>query len=143
MLLTEAALISLALACAPGLDPTTIVGIARHESGLDPMRISPPNPNRSRDYGLMQINDRNFGWLGLTEQTALDPCQSIAAAARLLTSYSRYNTGSPTAGLHNGYVEGVLAETDRIKRLAKTVAAQPGRAGGLTLNGQISTFSSR
>jgi len=140
MPLTEAAVISLAIACAPGLDPTMIVGISKHESGLDPMRISPPNPNGSRDYGLMQINDRNFRWLGLTEQTALDPCQSIAAAARLLTSFSRYSTGSPTSGLRNGYVEAVLAQTDRIKR---QTAAEAGRAGGQTLSAQLSTFSSR
>jgi type IV secretion system protein VirB1 len=143
MPLTEAAIISLAIACAPGLDPTIIVGIARHESGLDPMRISPPNPNGSRDYGLMQINDRNFRWLGLTEQTALDPCQSIAAAAHLLTSYSRYNTGSPTVGLRNGYVEAVLAQTDRVKRLTGASVAEAGRAGGQSLSAQISTFSSR
>jgi type IV secretion system protein VirB1 len=143
MPLTEAAVISLAIACAPGLDPSTIAGLARQESGLDPLRISRPNPNGSRDYGLMQINDRNFRWLGLTEQSALDPCQSIAAAARLLASYSRYNTGSPTAGLRNGYVEAVLAQTDRIKRLAGTASGEPGRAGGPTLSGQISTFSGR
>ena len=143
MPLTEAAVISLAIACAPGLDPTMIVGISKHESGLDPMRISPPNPNGSRDYGLMQINDRNFRWLGLTEQTALDPCQSIAAAARLLMSFSRYNTGSPTSGLRNGYVEAVLAQTDRIKRQTAAPVAEAGRAGGQTLSTQLSTFSSR
>jgi type IV secretion system protein VirB1 len=143
MPLTEAAIISLAIACAPGLDPTMMVGIAKHESDLDPTRISPPNPNGSRDYGLMQINDRNFRWLGLTEQTALDPCQSIAAAAHLLTSYSRYNTGSPTVGLRNGYVEAVIAQTDRIKRLTTASVAEAGRAGGQSLSAQISTFSSR
>jgi type IV secretion system protein VirB1 len=143
MPLTEAAVISLAIACAPGLDPTMIAGIARHESGLDPIRISRPNPNGSRDHGLMQINDRNFRWLGLTEETALDPCHSIAAGAHLLMSYSRYNTGSPTEGLRNGYVEAVLAQTDRAKSQIGAATDVAGRAGGHTLDGQISTFSSR
>jgi type IV secretion system protein VirB1 len=143
MLLTEAAVISLAIACAPGLDPTTIAGIAQHESGFDPLRISAPNANGSRDYGLMQINERNFRWLGLTGETALDPCQSIAAAAHLLTSFSRYNTGSPTTGLRNGYATALLAQTDRIKRLTAVSVTEASRAVGPTLGGQISTFSSR
>jgi type IV secretion system protein VirB1 len=139
MPLTEAAVISLAIVCAPGLDPVMIAGIARHESGLDPLRLSQPNPNGSRDYGLMHINERNFRWLGLTEQTALDPCQSIAAAAHLLTSYSRYNTGSPTAGLRNGYVEATV-QTDRIKRRTASDVEREGRAG---LSAQLSTSASR
>jgi hypothetical protein len=64
--------------------------------------------DRSLDIGLMQINERNFLWLGLNMQRALDPCQSLRAAAQLLQSYSRYNTGSPTAGFANGYVQRVV-----------------------------------
>ena len=106
--LTEAGVLALALSCAPGLDPAMITGIARHESGLNPSAVH-VNPNGSRDVGLMQINERNFGWLGLTPQSALDPCQSIRAAAQLLQSYSRYNTGAPDRGFANGYVAKVLA----------------------------------
>lgn len=49
----------------------------------------------------MQINSANFNWLGLHDP--FDPCQSIAAAGRLLASLSAYNTGSPTKGIANGY----------------------------------------
>jgi type IV secretion system protein VirB1 len=107
MLLTEAAVVSLAIACAPGLDSAMLTGIAHHESGFDPTLIH-TNADGSRDIGLMQINERNFLWLGLNMQRALDPCQSLRAAAQLLQSYSRYNTGSPTAGFANGYVQRVV-----------------------------------
>jgi type IV secretion system protein VirB1 len=108
MPLIEAAVVSLAIACAPGLDPAMLTGIAHHESSFDPTVVR-TNADGSRDFGLMQINERNFVWLGLNAKTALDPCQSIRAAAQLLQSYSRYNTGSPTAGFANGYVQRVVS----------------------------------
>jgi soluble lytic murein transglycosylase-like protein len=98
----------LASTCQSSIDPRILVGIARHESGLvtDVVHL---NRDGSRDYGLMQINERNFGLLGLTPGTALDPCRSIAAAARLLTLFSRYNTGSSSRGIENGYALAVAA----------------------------------
>ena len=57
----------------------------------------------------MQINQRNFGWLGLATGDAFEPCRSLAAGAAVLTAFSRYNTGSPRAGFDNGYVARVLA----------------------------------
>lgn len=83
MPLTEAAGISLAIACAPGFDVAMLTGLAHHESGFDPTLIH-TNVDGSRDVGLMQINERNFSWRGLNAQTALDPCQSMRAAAQLL-----------------------------------------------------------
>lgn len=106
--LTEAAFLALAMQCAPGIAPVTLLDIARVESGLNPTAQN-VNKDGSRDIGLMQVNERNFGWLGLTPQTALDPCQSLRAAGQLLQSYSRYNTGSPVNGFGNGYVQRVLA----------------------------------
>ena len=64
---------------------------------------------RSIDLGLMQINSRNLGWLGLSVEEAFDPCRNIAAGARVLTSFSGYNTGHPNRGFANGYVARVLA----------------------------------
>jgi type IV secretion system protein VirB1 len=79
----------------------------------------------SVDVGIMQINSKNFGALGLTLDAALDPCRSIAAAATLLVgnfaggdSYeaeqaalrvaiSKYNTGDAQRGFDNGYVRKV------------------------------------
>lgn len=81
---------------------------------------------RSVDVGLGQINNANFDWLGLDAQSAFDPCRNIAAAAEVLTkayvrlrtqapsnqaaldaALSTYNTGSPVAGVSNGYVGAV------------------------------------
>lgn len=108
--LDPATILALAVQCSPvKVDPNLILAIARVESGYDPTRISAPNANGTRDYGLMQVNTANFGWLGLTAETALDPCQSIRAGVRVLTSLSAYNTGKPTAGLDNGYVHKVVA----------------------------------
>jgi len=133
--LTEAGVLALALTCAPGLDPAMITGIARHESDLNPWAMH-INANGSRDVGLMQINERNFEWLGLTRQSALDPCQSIRAAAQLLRSYSRYHTGSPAAGFGNGYVQRVMAAVARVKQTTVTPPhPHP------TLGGQITSFS--
>lgn len=81
---------------------------------------------RSVDLGLGQINAANLEALHLTTATAFDPCRNIAAAAKLLTkayvrerphaasaqaalsaALSRYNTGTPDAGIANGYVAAV------------------------------------
>lgn len=94
--LSITAALSLALQCGGGLDPHMLIGIAQHESGLDPLAMH-VNADGSRDRGLMQVNERNDLWLGL--KNPFDPCQSIAAAARLLTSFSRYNSGSPVRSL--------------------------------------------
>jgi soluble lytic murein transglycosylase-like protein len=110
--LTIVAALGLAAACQHSVEPVMIVGIAQHESGLDPARVH-LNADGSGDFGLMQINSRNFAWLGLDERTALDPCRSIAAAAAVLTALSRYNSGSPTRSLP--YAEAVSA---RIKALS-------------------------
>jgi type IV secretion system protein VirB1 len=75
----------------------------------------------SVDVGLMQINSRNLPALGMSIAEAFDPCDSLAAGAAILRAaygggntpaeqqvamliaLSRYNTGSPFAGIMNGY----------------------------------------
>jgi type IV secretion system protein VirB1 len=127
-----AAFMQLAATCAPAIAPETLASIARIESGLDPLTIHVNGPDgggrhyasateaaadaraliaagRSIDVGMMQINNRNFGWLGTDIEGALDPCRGIAAGAHVLAAYSAYNTGSPTRGLTTGYVHAVLA----------------------------------
>ena len=137
----------LALRCAPDVAPATLASIANVESRFEPLAI---NDNSTRimaapatadiavqtatrliaaghsvDLGLMQINSGNLARLGLTPATAFDPCQSIAAAARILVgSYvggathddqqaalreaiSDYNTGNAVDGFGNGYVHKV------------------------------------
>ena len=111
-LLTAAAVLALAASCQHTFAPKTILAVAQGESAtltaeLDP-RVIHVNKDGTADYGLMQINSANFKWLGLTPQSALDPCRSIAAAETVLKTMSGYNTGSPTRGL--GYA---LAVTKR------------------------------
>jgi hypothetical protein len=65
------------------------------------------NKNGTRDFGLLGINESNFGLLHLTPATALDPCQSIRAAGDLIAILSRYNSGSPTRSI--GYGMQVMA----------------------------------
>jgi type IV secretion system protein VirB1 len=129
--LTGLAALTLAAACQSAVDPVTMVGIASHESRLEPFAIHDNTDRRSFapqtrpeaarlahsliaaghsvDIGLTQINASNFGWLGLTVETALDPCRDIAAGASVLTAYSRYNTGNPSTGVANGYALKVSA----------------------------------
>lgn len=102
MTLTLATVLSLAATCQSAVAPVTIAKIAHVESRFDPTLVH-TNADRSIDVGLMQINSKNFKWLGLTMRDALDPCKSIRAGAELLASFSRYNTGSPTRGIANGY----------------------------------------
>ena len=72
----------------------------------------------SVDLGLMQINSATAGRLSLPIPDAFDACRSISAGAAVLregyqralrTAFSLYNTGSPTAGIRNGYADRVEA----------------------------------
>lgn len=97
----------------------------------------------SVDIGLMQINFSNLTKLGLRVETALDPCYSLKASARILSAayaqrtsaadrqaalliaLSRYNTGRALVGLANGYVEHVLtAQSDTSKADPKSTASE-------------------
>jgi type IV secretion system protein VirB1 len=121
--LTVAAALALAAQCGGGLDPIMLVGIAQHESRLDPAAIH-VNANGSKDIGLLQINTSNFAWLGLTAETALDPCTSMRAGATVLTAFSAYNTGSPTRGIANGYAQATVASVSMIRAGGSPPTAQ-------------------
>jgi type IV secretion system protein VirB1 len=137
----------LALRCGPTVAPSTLMSIAKTESAFQALTINdnttgtsgvPANldvalqiasqllaAGHSVDLGIMQINSANFAKVGLTAASAFDPCQSIAAAAMILSdSYaggethaaqqaalrvalSRYNTGDGQRGFDNGYVHKV------------------------------------
>jgi type IV secretion system protein VirB1 len=83
--------------------------------------------DHSVSVGLMQIQSDNLIRLGVTLEQAYDPCNNIAlgayilrlhyhaAAARIgpgprawIAAISSYNTGSPVAGIQNGYVRRIL-----------------------------------
>jgi soluble lytic murein transglycosylase-like protein len=116
--LTPAAALALALQCVPPSVAPIMVGIAQHESGLDPVAIH-RNANGTLDVGLAQVNSANFGWLGLTLQTALDPCRNLAAGARVLLA--RYN-GNPLDSVKAAYAAGVTA---RIRALGDVPSTPP------------------
>ena len=151
MILPLAVITHLATACAPQIAPATLEAVAKTESGFEALAVHDNSTGRtyqpasteeavglasqliaaghSVDAGLLQINNHNFEWLGLTVETAFDPCRSIAAAATLLTAISRYNTGSPRAGFTNGYVDRVLdAQQKGVKEHPTPATASPNAA---------------
>jgi len=106
-MLDSQAVVDLAAQCAPGVAPSTLLAVARAESGLDPLaigvngaRVRRPNPATSAeavaaaktlaaaghdiDLGLAQINIRNLARLKLSLEGAFDPCRNLAAAAQIL-----------------------------------------------------------
>lgn len=119
MLLDTATFLSLAVACAPSVAPTTLLAVARAESGLDPFAIGVNGPPHAApgartaseavhraqdlvaagqdvDLGLTQINVRNLPRLGLTLAQAFDPCRNLAASARILNE--GYRRALPATG---------------------------------------------
>lgn len=68
-----------------GLDPNLLHALQLHENYQgDPNAVSPVNANGTRDHGLMQINDANFGLLGVDASSVLDPLTNVRAAASLV-----------------------------------------------------------
>ena len=167
MSLTLQAALALALQCAPTIDPYVIVAIGQHESGLDPLTIHDNTTGKSLhgegamiaaawlvaaghsvDLGLMQINSHNAGLLhGLPLRDAFSACRSVEAAARLLALFSKYNTGSSTKGIINGYAPRVVAIMDSIRGVTSASVipeAQHNRAIPRTsLASQLSSFSGK
>ncbi|WP_158923660.1 lytic transglycosylase domain-containing protein [Acidisphaera sp. S103] len=89
-ILTVPAAIALALSCnIPRPVVPVIVGIARHESGLNTAAIN-HDANGTIDAGLAQVNSSNWGWLGIHSlRQALDPCTNLRGGVRVLLA--RYN----------------------------------------------------
>lgn len=144
-------LLSLILTCAPAVHPATAMALIKQESagqvfaiGVNGGRLSTQPRTREQaavvarvliaqgysvDVGLAQINSANFARLGLTVDSALDPCSNLRAMQRVLlegyqlalkthgagqpalqAALSAYNTGNTQSGLHNGYVRAVYAQ---------------------------------
>ena len=137
--------LAIALRCAPAEDPAMLAGIARQESGLEPLTLHDNTSGQvlhgagvidaarrliaaghSVDLGAWQINSRNLSLLGLGIADAFEPCQSVAAAARLIELFSRYNTGSRSRGIANGYAAAVTARIHAVK--AANPAIRPATA---------------
>jgi SLT domain-containing protein len=112
MPLTVDAALALALSCGiPQSLAPVIVGIAQHESSLNPNAIN-HNPNGTEDVGLVQVNTVNFGWLGIHSVTeALDPCVNLTAGLRVL--FVRYN-GAPPPEVAKAYADAVWSRVKAI-----------------------------
>jgi hypothetical protein len=115
--LTVQAALAIALKCLPPAIAPIMVGIAQHESGLEPAAVH-HNANGTADVGIVQVNTANFAWTGLTWQTALRPCANLRAGAMVLLA--RYN-GNPPPMLKAAYAHDVL---NRLRHLADTAPVQ-------------------
>lgn len=143
-----ATFLALAMACAPQMHPQTAHAIVSVESSFNPHAIGVVGGGlvrqpRSRaealatigalhaagwnySVGLGQINVANFARLGLTPESALDPCSNLAAMQAVLgecydrasegagqqdalrRALSCYYSGSFTTGVRHGYVRRVV-----------------------------------
>ena len=127
--------------CAPSVASRTLQSIATVESATNPFAIGVVGGRLERqprsmaeamatvrlldglgyDYslGLLQINARNLGKLGLTAETAFDPCQNLRGASRIYNdclkragdsdraasdALSCYYSGNFKTGYRDGYV---------------------------------------
>jgi type IV secretion system protein VirB1 len=136
--------------CAPAVDPHILVGISQQESRLDTLALHvnrmPPGWQQPRprtateaariagqfvsagysiDLGLMQVNSHTLSMLSLTIPEAFDPCRSLSAAAKLLSLFAMYNTGSPSKGIANGYAPSVVARIHALKAAAEMETDPP------------------
>lgn len=94
--LTLAAALAVVQACAPNVAPGTMLPVLMGESGFHPDAVN-VNRNGTIDLGIAQINSTNWRRLGLTAETALDPCRSVAAAQRVLIENYHPANGTPEA----------------------------------------------
>ncbi len=117
------AVLALASQCVPPSLAQAMTGIALHESGLDPTRIH-FNRNGTFDAGLTQVNSTNFGWLGLTLQDALDPCQNLAAGVKVLLAKYNGSTGLLGAAYASG-AEAAIRAVEAAPSSAAPGAASP------------------
>ena len=113
MILTHAALLSLAAGClsSPAATPL-VVAIVEHESGGDTQAVN-HNKNGTDDVGLGQINTSNlpmlsalFGRPVTSELLKADPCLNLRAAEAILLV--RYN-GRPPVSVGVKYVQSVTS----------------------------------
>lgn len=96
----------------------------------------------SLDLGLMQLNSTTLARLGLGVAAAFEPCRNIAAGAQVLAAgfdprngedaqqalvraLSRYNTGTPSHGVANGYVARVRAAATLVPAIRLEGTARP------------------
>ena len=119
----------LAAQCGDGVPPDVLAGINRTESQYNTLAININRDGKGEtvrgietiaqakakvrqlidaginfDAGIMQLNVKNWDWMGINVDSVFDPCHSIRAAAMLLKSFGKYNAGGDgQRGIRNGY----------------------------------------
>ncbi|WP_457356031.1 lytic transglycosylase domain-containing protein [Roseateles sp. P5_D6] len=153
------AFLALAMTCAPGVHASTSQALVKVESDFNPWAIGVVGGQLERQprhqaealataralqasgwnfsVGLGQINVRNFSRLGLTLETAFNPCANLAAMQSVLTdcfdrssaakghqqaalrrALSCYYSGNFSTGFQHGYVHRVLTASREVPTLS-------------------------
>lgn len=154
--------IQLIALCAPAVAPVTMAAIVQQESAGNPLALHDNTTGRSYqpqsapqaaallrgliaqghsvDIGLAQINSANLPSLGLDPAAALDPCENLRAAQKILlgawqrsgslpSALSAYNTGTSAGSCGAAYAADVYARASVVVpaiangRMAKWAAA--------------------
>lgn len=118
-----------------GINPQLLRAIAVTESDENPLAVSPPNKDGSRDFSMMQINPFWYPKLahyGVRKEDLKDPCQSVHAAAWILAQeIERFGNSWRAVGAYNAgpgkgkdairsvYVQKVWKNFNRLDRLNK------------------------
>jgi len=162
------ALVALAQHCAPEIATEAMLPLIQVESGGEALSINVNHGPKVRagsvadatdlarayigrgysvDVGIAQVNSRNFRKLGLTVETAFEPCTNLRAASQILqegyarasvryggidaisATYSAYNTGSLSRGFTNGYVNKVWRAAGQTSPGDATASAEPSILG--------------
>lgn len=147
------AALAIALRCAPAEDPGMLVGIARQESGLEPLTLRDNTSGQvlrgagvieaarrliaaghSVDLGPWQINSRNLSLLGLGVADAFEPCKSGGSPAARAVQPVQHR-------------QSVARDRERLRRRGddrdpRGQARQPGHASSHASNRSIANFGS-
>jgi type IV secretion system protein VirB1 len=147
--------VAMAAVCAPLVHPNTAQAIVSVESGFNPHAVGvvagvlqrqPKSDSEALatvrylqtkgwnfSIGLAQINVRNLEHLGLTVESAFDPCQNLGAMQTLLSdcfdragdgkapqkelrrALSCYYSGNYVTGFREGYVARVVAAAHPVR----------------------------
>jgi len=154
MVMSTAAFVALVSTCAPQVDPGTAAALVAIESSFNPHAIGVVHGALDRQprhrsealatarmleaegwnysVGLAQINTRNFERLGLTVESAFEPCANLTAMQAVLTecfertaardgspqrslrqALSCYYSGNFVTGFQHGYVRKVVRSAVR------------------------------
>lgn len=91
------------------IDPNLLAAIARVESNFNAKAIGPVNTNGTRDYGIMQINERTAQQYGYDPASLVDNVgDSLTVAARYIVDVEHALGSALThATLVSAYNEGV------------------------------------